>query len=242
MHCRIVFVLSLAAIAIWSSAAGAATRATAEGRVVDASGNPVTDVQVSRSWNWSGGKPTAMRDIAVDENGRFEFETGEQGRPQLLIAYADDGDLAGAVEVAGPQESGVVITLKPSVQVRGRFVCSDLGGDPGSVTGYWRYEGRQVVVAEQKDGVFEFKAPPGTWSYFIYGRDIKSTRGEITLQRDKPVHDMGEMDLPGAFITMNRGLKVDDWTVTDARGVPIEAAQVKDYKGKWLLVEFWGHW
>ncbi|UCD73975.1 MAG: hypothetical protein JSV91_09295 [Phycisphaerales bacterium] len=241
MYRRTLISLSLAAAAAWS-AGGAASGAVVEGRVVDAGGNPVAEVQLSTMWRWTEDLPIAMGDIAVDEDGKFKFEAGDRGRPQFLLAYAEDGDLAGAATVNPEQEERVIITLGPSVQVRGRFICSDLGGDAGEFTAYWRCGGHQAAMSSSENGEVNLKLPPGEWAYRIYGSDVKRSDGTIALDPAKRIHDMGEVDLPGSFIAMNRGLTVEDWTVTDTRGVAKDAAQVRNFKGKWLLVEFWGYW
>ena len=42
-------------------------------------------------------------------------------------------------------------------------------------------------------------------------------------------------------LTKLYGLPAPQWNAVDARGIP-KGAQVADFKGKWVLVYFWGPW
>jgi hypothetical protein len=37
------------------------------------------------------------------------------------------------------------------------------------------------------------------------------------------------------------GKQAGEVTITDARGLP-KTAKLSDFKGKWVMLEFWGHW
>jgi thiol-disulfide isomerase/thioredoxin len=64
---------------------------------------------------------------------------------------------------------------------------------------------------------------------------------ELTLAADTPDVDLRTLDLPPTALSKLVGKPPPRWHVTDARGVPKEV-QLSDFKGKWVLVEFWGHW
>ena len=53
--------------------------------------------------------------------------------------------------------------------------------------------------------------------------------------------DLGTTDLKPTIIAQHYGKAPPAWHVTDARGVDPEAT-LADFKGKWVLLEFWGFW
>jgi len=113
------------------------------------------------------------------------------------------------------------------------------------------------------EGRFEMSLPPGR--YVLYGyndNDLEQDklRGEfnreIRLSSDTPNVDFGTLQLvPKPSITDRKeraqaagtwgdytkhyGERPPSWSVVDARGVRKDV-QVSDFKGKWLLVDFWG--
>ena len=53
--------------------------------------------------------------------------------------------------------------------------------------------------------------------------------------------DMGVLEMEATFLAVHYGKPLPPWTVSDARGART-STQIADFKGKWLLVEFWGFW
>ena len=53
--------------------------------------------------------------------------------------------------------------------------------------------------------------------------------------------DLGEIDLAASAIAKLKGKPAPTLNPTDARGVS-KSVQIADYKGKWVALEFWGHW
>jgi hypothetical protein len=54
------------------------------------------------------------------------------------------------------------------------------------------------------------------------------------------MHDMGTVDRR-ATVFKHKGRELPPWTISDARGVP-KTVKYSDFKGKWVLLEFWGFW
>jgi len=215
------------------------------GRVVDTAGTPVNGVRVSNYWAWSGpGEFAPGAALAIDAQGRFEGQLEFYGRPQALVAYSQDGALAGMAIVPADASTDMQITLEPSVHLSGPITCTELDGDPGWVNSYWMPEPNvRPIMATAKDGRIDLRLPRHeSWNYWFYGRNVKSVSKEVKIPADAQTHNLGEIDFKATFIALNIGRKVEEWTVTDARGVAIDAAQVPDFKNKWLLVEFWGFW
>ncbi len=215
------------------------------GRVVDADGQPVIKgVRVASFWSWStpeAGQPSGA--MAVDDKGQFEGHIEFYGQPQALIAYSDDYALAGVVTVQ-PDAAGVVaITLSPSIPVSMSVRCSELGGDAGWVNSYWMLGDTRPLMATAKDGQVGLRLPRAdVWKYWFYGQKVKSVTKEVAIDAATREINLDPIDFKATFVALNTGKTVDDWHVTDARGVPLNASQISDFKGKWVLVEFWGFW
>jgi len=58
---------------------------------------------------------------------------------------------------------------------------------------------------------------------------------------DKPDVAMGTIDMPATVIAKHVGKAPPEWNVTDARGVA-KTVKISDFKGKWVMIEFWGFW
>jgi AhpC/TSA family len=121
-----------------------------------------------------------------------------------------------------------------------------------------------LAISESIDGRFEMSLPPGRYVLHTYtergdGAEIAEVisareiipKGEISeielgvlrLSLFKP-RIQGRIERAKAAgtwgdYTKHFGEKPPQWHILDARGVPKDA-QISDFKGKWLLVDFWG--
>jgi hypothetical protein len=98
-----------------------------------------------------------------------------------------------------------------------------------------------VLACSSPKAEFSFRLPPGKYQFWGYGTDVRDKREEITLSADKQDLDFGTVDLPATPIARHVGKEPPAWHVTDARGAPKDV-KLSDFKGKWVLVEFWGFW
>jgi thiol-disulfide isomerase/thioredoxin len=53
--------------------------------------------------------------------------------------------------------------------------------------------------------------------------------------------DLGTLNLPATFLARHQGKELPAWYIADARGVKKDVT-LADYRGKWVLVDFWGYW
>ena len=104
--------------------------------------------------------------------------------------------------------------------------------DPGNI---------RVAAGRSLASTFAMRLPPGRYSSDggeSY-RHVGATR-EVTLERGRPV-DLGAIDLKFTPIARLFGKEPPAWHITDARGVSKDV-QPSDFKGKWVVLEFWGYW
>ncbi|HET6327874.1 MAG TPA: TlpA disulfide reductase family protein, partial [Planctomycetaceae bacterium] len=123
----------------------------------------------------------------------------------------------------------------------------------------------RLVGCGSYEARFEMSLPPGRYFLEAYRFDGENTDRiaridppkEILLTRKSPEVDLGVLRLPAYQVTtsgkknqakaagrwsdytQHYGEKVPRWYAVDGRGVRKDA-QASDFKGKWLLVDFWG--
>jgi thiol-disulfide isomerase/thioredoxin len=237
-----ILILTLSASA--NVAAGTIVHVT--GRVVDKAANPVAGARVAENWFAEQTAPLEPNRPAItDADGRFSLELELFNRDTVVMAVDAAGKLGGlAVIPAKEAEHGPIrIEVAPLVEARGRFTCDESGQPPGEtfesmfmVAGDFR-----VASGRSRDSSFSMRLPPGR--YELHGGDSYRHVGikrEFTLTAGSPV-DLGALDLKLTPIARLFGKEPPAWHITDARGVPRDI-RPSDFKGKWLVLEFWGYW
>lgn len=215
------------------------------GQVVDGGGKPVAGALVGEHWHIQDGRPMEPdRPTRADGDGRFVLEIERNGRDRLIKAIDPSGKLGGLVVISAQGPDGAVrIELAPLVEVRGRFESEQAGRSLGMVaTIVNRLPERLRVVATQSESErFVLTLPPGRYEIIgkESGRHLEPVR-EVRLAPGRPV-DLGTIVLPLTSITRLAGKAPPPWHITAARGVA-KTVTLSDYRGKWLVLEFWGFW
>jgi thiol-disulfide isomerase/thioredoxin len=218
------------------------------GQVVDEAGKPVAGITLSTHWIRQEDQPArGVEGVAkTDDQGRFRIEmTFYYGRSESLYAL-DIEKRRGGLAVVGPKTTDEPITIKagPLVHVRGKYVCRELGTPVGWTNSMFLSMPENWRICENmtRKGEFSVLLPPGQYRLSGYGSsDVGQYRRELTLTADKLELDLGEIDLAASAIAKLKGKPAPTLHPTDARGVS-KTVQIADYKGKWVALEFWGHW
>lgn len=221
-----------------------------EGAVLDAEGRPVR-ASLAESWGLHGGRMTPHDGFSTDENGRFRGNVAvyDEARELTLLALDQAQDQA-ALATWNPAraEEPLEIRLQPAIRVFGRYRTS--AGDVPSWTNTYVHAvlpggARPPRIAECQSGEgqarFEFRLPPGKYRLNGYGTNTKDADLEVELGPDARERDLGVLELPQTIIARNAGQEAMPWRLTDARGLSKEA-KLADFRGKWVLLEFWGFW
>jgi hypothetical protein len=217
-----------------------------QGHVVDASGRPVAGAIVSDSWRGNKGAMKPGDNSVTGDDGTFALKIGLYGRAVGIMAI-DAEQARGAVAAISPHQSNatVVLTLAPLVTVRGRFACAELEQQPKWSNVYFSLLPDKVQLASDSSEPprFSLKVPPGEYELNGYAsfNDYQAVRKPITVPAGRPEFDLGRIDLPATPISRNYGKPAPPWHVTAARGVS-KRVRLADFRGRWLLVEFWGFW
>jgi thiol-disulfide isomerase/thioredoxin len=171
-----------------------------------------------------------------------------------------------AMLVKDKENEPLEIKLAPLVKVRGRFVGPDgkppkwtfvyleVPEDPTRPLDFLRMGG-----CGSYDARFEFSLPPGRYLLDGYNDGLSAflvPRKSIELTADAPELDLGVLQLsPVVTIATRReqakaagtwpdtkqlyGKPCPEWHAVDARGID-KQARPADFRGKWVLVDFWG--
>ncbi len=219
---------------------------TVRGRVVDEMGKPAGGVEVASFWNRDPeGQWKAYGSNKTDQAGRFTLECELQSRDQALLAIDPGHKLGGlaTVQVKQPDKE-LQINLSPLVEVRGQFTCTESGQAPGWANVYMSIMpgGLRIVACGTSDSKFSLRLPAGLYQFHGYGSftDYVGVKKEVTLEAGRDL-DMGAVDLKQTPIARSYGKSLPAWHVTAARDLKQDVT-IADFKGKWVVVEFWGFW
>jgi hypothetical protein len=222
------------------------------GKVVDAKGHPVEGARVASFWvrSWRGPDTRVSnffspdRGVMTDRDGAFTVKLLLHDREGALLAMDRGQKLGGLVVVKakGPVEP-VTITLGPLIRVHGSFFCTDLGQRPSWTNVYISLlpGNIRLFMNDSQEAKFDVLLPPGRYQFRAYGTDMADLNKEITAEADTPDLDLSVLDIPATIIAKHKGKAPPQWKVTDARGVGKDV-KLADFKGKWVLMEFWGFW
>ncbi len=106
----------------------------------------------------------------------------------------------------------------------------------------WLLAGEDLPVAVGLSTApeFTFKLPAGR--YTLRGEESRhdSDERDVTLTPGMPV-ELKAITLQPSPLTRLYGKPAPAWHVTDARGTSADV-QPADFRGKWVVLEFWGYW
>lgn len=212
------------------------------GCVVDSAGKPVAGAEVATFWTSEKAKVTPYKGVATDAEGHFVLPLTFYGRGEALLALDKERKTGGLI-VVQPKEAAkpLEIKLSPLVHLHGKFECKELNKRPKWSNVYVQSGQARIAMCISEEASFSFQLPPGAYKFWAYGSDIQDLKKDITLKADQLDLDMGTIDLPATIIARHKGKAPPAWHVTDARGVKKDV-RLSDFKGKWVLLEFWGYW
>ena len=240
------------ALMLWVASLGlaAAEEKFISGQVLDAAGKPVSGLDVSADWTWSkkDRKFTAGKSLKTDATGRFVGKLEVKSDPVLLMAFNKDRTVGGvAVLSAQAIAKTVKLPVGPLSTVTGQFDAEDFAETPKHIAVRVLLNGgkTELLSLDQPPGQkLELKLPAGEYQLVAECPGAKGAEtSEFTLAAGQASEDLGTVNLePGkASKVENVGRAVPELTFTDARGVPKDF-KLSDYKGKWVMLKFWGYW
>ncbi|MBI2922503.1 MAG: hypothetical protein HYY18_15740 [Planctomycetes bacterium] len=233
-----LFLRILAALLLFSAAAPADTTVT--GKVVDADGNPVAGADVGTNWQFGeGAKPYGG--VKSAEDGTFSITQRHWTLDATVLAMDAERE-RGAFASVVQENWNVTLKLQPLVTVTGRLDCNEPGVKPTGASLSWYAGERKVRMGNlyAPKSAWSLKLPPGAWRLYVFHVDLEPFTKDFVVKPGEQL-DFGDIDIKPNLIATLAGKELPKWKVTDARGVE-KTVQISDYKGKWVLVEFWGTW
>jgi len=230
---RVLGILLLVAIG-----AAAQEKVSIKGKVLDEDGAPVKGATVATMWDHDH----PLEGVETDAEGRFDLPADYYGRGSVGVIVMDKERKRGATSIFSAASFGKEreLTIEKLARVSGKFSCKELGTPPPWTNVYVMAQPGDARVAQcdSREAMFSFLLPPGDYKLNMYGSDVNGRDEDILLEEDK---DFGTIDLAATNLAKLYGKPAPKIHVTAARGVKPEV-QFGDYKGRYLLVEFWGFW
>lgn len=240
---------------------------TVKGAVLMPDGSPAANAVIGTMLDFSKLPPTYSRvppvmigeSLEVGSDGSFSGRL--PGRAGMAVVAANaDGSLIGWAVYSGGDTPALLINLKATVAVTGTVTAVEAIGKLTDtvVTLAVRHEddGREIWLPacmwRSTTGTdFALRGPVGNVRVragWLVGEmteglspwSLSECEEKLTLTVAEPPKPLALTIAPSALGAM-LGKPMPDWTVTNARGT-LAGLQPSDYRGKWLLVEFWGFW
>jgi len=211
------------------------------GRVLDAADRPVVEADVATIWAGDTGTMQPVSGVKTNKEGNFSLDL-QFPFAQSVLAMDKERKNGGMVVVGAKAPKPVEIKLGPLVKLHGEFFCKELNKRP-SWTNVYLTVAPHIRVAEcsSQKAEFSFLMPAGAYHFRGYGSDVQRVDREVALRVETPDLDLKTIDMEATIIARHVGKAPPTWHVTDARGTKKDV-NLSDFKGKWVLVEFWGFW
>lgn len=263
---------ALLALLVGAAAISRAENTPFGGQVVDERGKPVKDAEVGVNWTTTGKDWACDSTFKTDKDGRFSGEIDiDPKKPVGVMAFDKPKRRGGVVVASAEQLEGLKITIDTLASYNGAFDISSLKSAPEVVVIELQAvseSGPTARVVRSEWPVkkkFMLKLPPGGYEVSLDCEGGERAPRKLNLKSGK-ADEAGKLILsPRVPRAAEKGDPAKDeagnadgkdkpkpaskpatepappLTVTEVRGGP-RSVRISDYKGKWLVLGFWGYW
>lgn len=230
------------------------------GRVVDSKGKPVKDAEVGIDWRGDEKRVAVDAPLKTDAKGNFSGDfLLDPKQPPVIMAMDRARKQGGWAIVADDKLESLEITIAQMTSMVGTFDVSRLKREPETV---------EIIVQTSPDKLdvvryelpakrrFGFRLPAGEYEISLKCEGGEREARLVNVPKGKAQHDMDKLPLrPAAAAKKDADEPAADGkkksaggskpapalNITDARGVAKDVS-LASYKGKWVLLDFWGVW
>jgi len=230
---------------------------TVKGTVVNAEGKPVAGALVGTQVSVVDGVVTvAGKPAPTGDDGSFSVTADKRmlaARGLVLLAITADGAHVGHVSVAKSADPATVgtpsITLSKTTKVTGSISAEGLDAETAAAVGMATLKAGDAEIMFQmgsaKGNTFTLYLPKGEFELRIGSRsstvkNLNSNYVTIKVDGAKAEMSVGEQKLAPGPLHSGIGKPAPELSVTLVRGTT--GKTLADFKGKWLLIDFWGVW
>lgn len=219
-------------------------KSTVSGIVYDQNGKPAGNATVALFWRFEYGEfsPLEWRGVLqTNEQGEFKGKMDISPSGSTLFMMNHDKSLGAIQKISLVEKKNISITLEPLVTITGRCEMADYPIE--KLDKFWIhfYKHSDVGFNRIQNGEIYFKLPPGEYNLLLQARQAEKIQQNFTVPRDSSTFDLGTFNLKFNTIWSHVGKRPPDITVTDTRGIDKNVSW-DSFKGKWVLLEFWGYW
>jgi hypothetical protein len=240
-----VSTLRVTVIGVLLAAAAHAQVASISGRVLDASGAGVSGADVAELWMLENGGLAPVVSYKTGKDGAFTAKVSFPASGAVALMAMDSARKRGGVLLinGAEVENPITIRLEKLVSVRGSFRTAGLEAGPEAYQlDVMAGAGVMLATAEWTKKDFSLALPAGRYTLRASADGAEPVEQEIELVPSKPSVQLDPFTLKGSGGRPRRsGSSLPGWNVTDARGVD-KNVKLSDFKGKWVIMEFWGFW
>ena len=214
-----------------------------KGQVLDPEGAPSAGTAVSRFWLVDDGRMFPPVFHEADDEGNFHGKEPVYERKFALLAMNDERTLGGLAHFDPAKPEPLTIRLQPLIEVSGRLTARGSKKPPKwtSVGVSLRAERAKIARCARDDGTLSLKLPPGDYDFFCRGADLVPRVQHVVLEPDSGPVDLGTIELRPTVVVRKADRRAPKLSATEVRGAPADL-DLKQLRGKWVALEFWGHW
>lgn len=217
------------------------------GTVTDAAGKAMSNMEVAAAWTLEKNrlKPVG-KPLRTNSRGAFSGELTVEGNTPIALLAVDLSRQRGGVLLVQPEvlQQAAPLSLQAHrlVEVRGKLNAALIRPAPKLV----RLDvtlANALVLRVDVQRQFNLKLPPGEYDLWLGGDGIERQRRVVAVGASSRPIQLDPFDLRPAPVggEVAGPRETPPLTVSDARGVA-PSVRLTDYRGKWVLLEFWGYW
>jgi cytochrome oxidase Cu insertion factor (SCO1/SenC/PrrC family) len=221
----------------WVRAALQVEKQTLIGKTVDRAGRAVAGVELAKPWKMEEGNFHGVVVATSASDGRFSLPW--DGKPATLMAL-DKERKRGAI-VTIDKNSGrddITVELSNLISVKGSFTCKELNDKiQGAVVFVHSRDGGLIVWQRSPNEDFAFLLPPGEYRLEAGGADFRDVASAFSVTSAQPAVVLKPLEVAATEIARYRGKPPPFMHIGAARGAKKDIT-LAEFKGKWVLVEF----